>query len=292
MRIVRWKIRLQASRFWHFSIWITEKMFIALWLFWFLYRVATTIDCFEPIFGFLYAILVLNLSVWTINAVLDNPYPYYGIEKVWINQNKKGYGSMKTSLMVHTVCLPPGINFEWFPGLQYAVLWSDAFDPKLTFSLNFFQFIWTEIYIYMSVYLYFWPHCAELARKQGLCKCYILIEMIKSQRRGMEKACSNQIKITVQWRFFFIFTKKKKTLRRRQEMNKSCKPLFPLPISQIDLCSPCGVLTQLSEIINPNLKAMIELFVLTLLQKSLFSYIKQIWYKYILKDKNLFRISF
>ena len=68
----------------------------------------------------------------------------------------------------------------------------------------------------------------------------------------------------------------KKTLGRRQEMNKSCKPLFPLPISQIDLCSPYGVLTQLSEIINPNLKAIIELFVPTLLQKSLFSYIKQI----------------
>ena len=62
-------------------------------------------------------------------------------------------------------------------------------------------------------------------------------------------------------------------------MNKSCKPLFPLPISQIDLCSPYGVLTQLSEIINPNLKAMIELFVPTLLQKSFFSHIKQIWYQ-------------
>ena len=74
--------------------------------------------------------------------------------------------------------------------------------------------------------------------------------------------------------FFYIY--QKKTLGRRQEMNKSCKPLFPLPISQIDLCSPYGVLTQLSETINPNLKAMIELFVPTLLQKSLFSYIKQI----------------
>ena len=82
----------------------------------------------------------------------------------------------------------------------------------------------------------------------------------------MEKACSNQIKITVQWRFFLFLPKE--TLGRRQEMNKSCKPLFPLPISQIDLCSPYGVLTQLSEIINPNLKAMIELFVPTLLQKT------------------------
>ena len=74
--------------------------------------------------------------------------------------------------------------------------------------------------------------------------------------------------------FFFIFTKK--TLGRRQEMKKSCKPLFPLPISQIDLCSPYGVLTQLSEIINPNLKAMIELFVPKLLQKTFFSHTKQI----------------
>ena len=36
--------------------------------------------------------------------VLVDPYPFYCIKGEWIDQNKKGYGSTKTSLTVHTVC--------------------------------------------------------------------------------------------------------------------------------------------------------------------------------------------
>ena len=48
--------------------------------------------------------------MWTVNdvlvnpylfLVLVNPYPFYCIKKIWIDQNKKGHGSTKTSLMVH-----------------------------------------------------------------------------------------------------------------------------------------------------------------------------------------------
>ena len=57
-------------------------------------------------------------TVWTVNDVSVNPhtflfwvnpYPSYCIDRlkqkrVWINSNKKAYGSTETSLTVHTVC--------------------------------------------------------------------------------------------------------------------------------------------------------------------------------------------
>ena len=56
------------------------------------------------------AFLKLNLhfdykkcTVWNVNDMLVDPYPFYCIKIVWIDQNKKGYGSTKTSLTVHPV---------------------------------------------------------------------------------------------------------------------------------------------------------------------------------------------
>jgi hypothetical protein len=54
--------------------------------------------------------------------------------------------------MVHSVGLQLGVNFELFPGPLDAVLWSDAFDPQLTFSVNYFELIWTDRSICMSVH--------------------------------------------------------------------------------------------------------------------------------------------
>ena len=55
---------------------------------------------------------VYILTVWTVNDVLVDPYSFfvlvdsytfYCIKKEWIDQNKQGYGSTKTSLTVHAV---------------------------------------------------------------------------------------------------------------------------------------------------------------------------------------------
>ena len=45
----------------------------------------------------------LKHAVWTVNDVLVDPYPFYCIKRLWIDQNKKVYGSTKTSLTVHAV---------------------------------------------------------------------------------------------------------------------------------------------------------------------------------------------
>ena len=45
----------------------------------------------------------LYCTVWTVNDVLVDPHPFYCIKMVWIDQNKKGCGSTKTSLTVHPV---------------------------------------------------------------------------------------------------------------------------------------------------------------------------------------------
>ena len=42
-------------------------------------------------------------TVWTVNDVLVDPYPFNAVKSVWIDQNKKGHGSTKKSLTVHTV---------------------------------------------------------------------------------------------------------------------------------------------------------------------------------------------
>ena len=42
----------------------------------------------------------------TVNDVLVDPYPFYRNKRVWINQNKKGYGSTNTWswMLDHAVC--------------------------------------------------------------------------------------------------------------------------------------------------------------------------------------------
>ena len=45
------------------------------------------------------------MTSWSIHTflVLVDPHPFYCIKMVWIDQNKKGCGSTKTSLTVHAV---------------------------------------------------------------------------------------------------------------------------------------------------------------------------------------------
>ena len=47
----------------------------------------------------------LSMMSWSIHTffVLVDPHPYYCIKMVWIDQNKKGCGSTKTSLTVQAV---------------------------------------------------------------------------------------------------------------------------------------------------------------------------------------------
>ena len=41
--------------------------------------------------------------MWTINDVSVDPYPFNAVKRVWIDPNKKGYGSTKMSFTVHNV---------------------------------------------------------------------------------------------------------------------------------------------------------------------------------------------
>ena len=45
------------------------------------------------------------MTTWLIHHffVLVDPYPFNAVKKIWIDQNKKGYVSSKTSLTVHTL---------------------------------------------------------------------------------------------------------------------------------------------------------------------------------------------
>ena len=49
---------------------------------------------------------MMSWSIHNLFFVLVDPYPFYCIKRVWIDQNKKGYGSTKTSLTVHAVQCP------------------------------------------------------------------------------------------------------------------------------------------------------------------------------------------
>ena len=53
---------------------------------------------------------------WAFNDVLVDPYPFTAIKKVWIDQNKKGYGSTKMPVMVYAVYQTQDLilNFFWF----------------------------------------------------------------------------------------------------------------------------------------------------------------------------------
>ena len=46
-----------------------------------------------------------HYTVWTVNDVSVDPYPFHSIKMVWIDRNKKRYGSTKTSLTVHNCML-------------------------------------------------------------------------------------------------------------------------------------------------------------------------------------------
>ena len=51
-------------------------------------------------------------TVWTVNDVLVDPYPFYCIKRARIDQNRKGYGSTRTSLTVLAVYskfMPPSV---------------------------------------------------------------------------------------------------------------------------------------------------------------------------------------
>ena len=62
----------------------------------------------------------LQNTVWTVNDVLVDPYPFflvnpytfYCIKRVWKDQNKKKYGSTKTSLTVQAVCITYTYQFK------------------------------------------------------------------------------------------------------------------------------------------------------------------------------------
>ena len=49
-------------------------------------------------------------SIHTFFFVLVDPHPFCCIKIIWINQNKKGCGSTKTSLTVHTVYIYLKLN--------------------------------------------------------------------------------------------------------------------------------------------------------------------------------------
>ena len=57
------------------------------------------------------------MTSWPIHK-----YPFYCIKRVWIDQNKKGYGSTKTSLTVHVVydAFSDGtlVNLKWMDGYK------------------------------------------------------------------------------------------------------------------------------------------------------------------------------
>ena len=58
----------------------------------------------------------LSITTWLIHTffVLVDPHPFYCIKMVWIDQNKKGCGSTKTSLTVLAVCLSINCIFYAF----------------------------------------------------------------------------------------------------------------------------------------------------------------------------------
>ena len=163
---------------------------------------------------------------WSIPFLLH----WKGMEK----PKQKRYASRKKSLTIHTVGLQPGVNY--FQALKTQCFGQTLLTLSWPFPWSILSWYWQK---YMYVYQdFFWPHCAELARKQGLCKCYILIEMIKSQRRGMEKACSNQIKITVQWRSFFIYLPKKNFKVGGRKWTKVVSLYFPCPSPKLTFAVP------------------------------------------------------
>ena len=49
--------------------------------------------------------------------ILVNPYPFYCIKKIWIDQNKKRHGSTKTSLKVHACINTFEAGQTWVPAL-------------------------------------------------------------------------------------------------------------------------------------------------------------------------------
>ena len=57
-----------------------------------------------------------HCTEWAFNDVLVDPYPFTAIKKVWIDQNKKGYGSTKMPVMVYAVYQTQDLilNFFWF----------------------------------------------------------------------------------------------------------------------------------------------------------------------------------
>ena len=56
----------------------------------------------------------LSMMSWSIHTffVLVDPHPFYWFKMVWIDQNKKGCGSTKTSLTVHAVCFLPHFSLQ------------------------------------------------------------------------------------------------------------------------------------------------------------------------------------
>ena len=60
-------------------------------------------------------------TVWTVNDVLVNPYPFYFIKRVWIDQNNKGCFTLSSVQAQMYIQLPLG---QWSAGNVYLLMLS------------------------------------------------------------------------------------------------------------------------------------------------------------------------